>query len=99
MSFLEINGSKTEIRNYSFRLILNAQGAWVAQLVKCQTLLDLGSGHGLTVQEFKPHLGLCTDSAGLLGLSVSLFSVLLLRPHPLRCSRAFSLSYKLKKKY
>ena len=37
------------------------RGAWVAQSVKCPTL-DLGSGHDLTVREFKPHIRLCTDS-------------------------------------
>ena len=35
-------------------------GAWVAQSVKRPTL-DIGSGHDLTVHEFKPHIGLCTD--------------------------------------
>ena len=30
--------------------------------VKCLTL-DLGSGHDLTVREFKPRIGLCADSA------------------------------------
>ena len=33
-------------------------GAWVAQSVKPLTL-DFGSGHGLTVHEFKPCVGLC----------------------------------------
>ena len=36
-------------------------GTWVAQLVKCLTP-DLGSGHDLTVHEFKPCIGLCADS-------------------------------------
>ena len=36
-------------------------GAWVAQLVKCQTL-DLGSDHDVTVREFKPYAELCMDS-------------------------------------
>ena len=35
---------------------------WVGQLVKCLTL-DFGSGHGLTVGEIEPDIGLCTDSA------------------------------------
>ena len=33
-------------------------GPWVAQPVEC-----LSSGHNLTVGEFKPHVGLCADSA------------------------------------
>ena len=33
----------------------------MAQSVKHLTL-DFGSGHDLTVCEFKPHIGLCTDS-------------------------------------
>ena len=46
----------------------------MAQLVECLTL-DLGSGHGLTVCEIKPHVGLCADSVepawDSLSLSVS----------------------------
>ena len=38
------------------------QHAWVAQSVKHPTL-DFGSGHGLTVCEFEPCIGLCADSA------------------------------------
>ena len=40
--------------------------------------LDLGSGHDLTVREFEPYIGLCTDSAepawllGILSLSLPL---------------------------
>ena len=37
------------------------RGTSVAQSVKCPTL-DLGSGHDLMVCEFKPLVGLCTDS-------------------------------------
>ena len=37
------------------------QGAWVAQLVKHPTL-DFSSDHDLTVCEFKPYVGLRTDS-------------------------------------
>ena len=37
-------------------------GAWVAQSVKRPTF-DFGSGHGLTVRELEPHIGLCADSA------------------------------------
>ena len=33
----------------------------MAQLVKRPTV-DFGSGHDLTVCEFKPHIGLCADS-------------------------------------
>ena len=33
----------------------------MAQSVKCLAL-DSGSGHDLTVDEFKPRVGLCTDS-------------------------------------
>ena len=36
--------------------------AWVAQLAKCWTP-DLGSGHYLTVCEFKPHIGLNAESS------------------------------------
>ena len=39
-----------------------SRGAWVPQLVKLSTL-DFGSGHGLTVCEIKPGVGLCGDSA------------------------------------
>ena len=34
----------------------------MVQLVKCP-ILDFGSGHDLTVLEFKPCIGLCIDSA------------------------------------
>ena len=37
------------------------RGAGVAQSVECLTL-DFGSGHDLTAHEFKPCVGLCTDS-------------------------------------
>ena len=37
-------------------------GAWVAQLVKRQTL-DFSSGHDLGVGGFEPHIRLHTDSA------------------------------------
>ena len=51
------------------------RGAWVAQSVKHPTL-DFGSGHDLTVCEFEPHVGLCTDNVqsllGILSLSFSL---------------------------
>ena len=35
--------------------------SWVALSVKPLTV-DYGSGHDLTVCEFKPYIGLCTDS-------------------------------------
>ena len=35
---------------------------WGAQLVKHLTL-DFGSGHGLCVREFEPHVGVPADSA------------------------------------
>ena len=38
-----------------------ASGAWVAQSVKHLTL-DFSLGHGLTVYEFEPTVGLCTYS-------------------------------------
>ena len=38
------------------------QGAWVAQSLKHLTL-GFSSGHDLTVYEFKPRIGLCTESA------------------------------------
>ena len=34
----------------------------MAQWVKHPTV-DFGSGHDLTVREFKPHIGLCADRA------------------------------------
>ena len=37
------------------------EGTWMAQLVKFLTL-GLGSGHGLTVCEIEPCIGLCADS-------------------------------------
>ena len=42
----------------------------MAQSVKHPTL-DFGSGHDLTVGEFKPPVGLCTDSAEPAGDSLS----------------------------
>ena len=39
----------------------NQRGAWVAQPVKRLTL-GFGSGHDLTVHEFKPRIGLHADS-------------------------------------
>ena len=37
-------------------------GSWVAQLVE-RPPLDFGPGHDLTVREFEPRGGLCTDGA------------------------------------
>ena len=49
--------------------------AWGAQSAELLTL-DFGSGHDLTVREFKPRVGLCTDNAepawNSLSLSLSL---------------------------
>ena len=41
---------------------VDCRGTWVAQLVKRLTL-GFGSGHNLTVREFKPCVGLCADSS------------------------------------
>ena len=46
-------------------------GTWVAHRVRRLTL-DLGSGHDLTVREFKPRAGLCTDGVEPAWESVSL---------------------------
>ena len=40
-------------------------GAWVARRVK-RVALDFGSGHNLTVREFEPHDGLCSEAWSLL---------------------------------
>ena len=55
-------------------------GTWAAQLVKHRTL-DLSSGHGLTVGEFKPHIELCADSTEPACDSVS--PSLCSPPHPI----------------
>ena len=39
----------------------NTWGPWVAQSIK-HPILDFGSDQDLTVSEFKPYIGLCTDS-------------------------------------
>ena len=61
--------------------MLTFRGTWVAQWGKCRTL-DLGSGHDLTVCEFEPCMGLCTDGAEPAWDSVS----------PSLCPPNFSLS-------
>ena len=58
----------------------------MAQPVKGLTL-DFGSGHDLTVCEFKAHLGLCADNAEPAWDSLSLPLSL-----PLPCSLCLSLS-------
>ena len=63
------------------------RGAWVAQSVKRLTL-DFGSSHDLTVREFKPHVGLCTDSTEPAWDSLSLLS--LSAPTPLTLSLSLS---------
>ena len=64
-------------------------GTWVAQLVKGLTR-DFGSGHDLTVCEFKAHIGLCADNAEPAWDSLSLPLSL-----PLPHSYSFSLSLSL----
>ena len=64
------------------------RGAWVAQSVK-HLALDFGSGHGLTVCEFKPRMGLRADSAEPASDS---FSLPLSLPLPFLCSLSLSLS-------
>ena len=44
------------------KLYFHTQGRWVVQLVKPLTL-GFVSGHDLTVQEFRPHIGLYTGNA------------------------------------
>ena len=60
---------------------LHLWGTWVAQLVKHPTL-GFGSGHDLTVHEFKPHIRFCTDGMepawGFLSASFSTPPLLLL---------------------
>ena len=63
-------------------------GTQAAQWVKHLTL-DFGSGHDLTVHEFKPCVRLCVDSAELAWDSLSLFLSL---PLPRSCSLTLSLS-------
>ena len=46
-------------------------GSWGPQSVEHLTL-DLGSGGDLTVPEFEPRVGLCTDSTELVWNSLSL---------------------------
>ena len=58
----------------------------MAQLVKCATL-DFSSGHDLTFGEFKPRVGLCSDSVEPAWDSVSLSLSL-----PLPCLLSISLS-------
>ena len=41
--------------------IIGSKGCWVAQSVRHQ-LLGFSSGHGLTVSEFEPHVGLCAGN-------------------------------------
>ena len=73
------------------------RGAWVAQSVKCPTL-DLGSGHDLTVREFKPHIRLCTDSVEPAWDSVSPSLCPSFTVHTRSHARSLSLSNKEKEK-
>ena len=50
----EVMNNINPLRKYTF------QSAWVAQLVRHLTC-GFGSGHDLTVHEFKPHIRLCAD--------------------------------------
>ena len=52
-----------EEANYILQKCQCHGGAWLAQSVKHPTL-DFGSCHDLTVREFEPCIGLCTDSTG-----------------------------------
>ena len=53
--------------------------------------LDFGSGHDLTVHEFKPHVGLWADSVEAAGNSLS---PSLSAPSPLMLTLSLSLSKK-----
>ena len=53
---------KTPLFEWCLHLCKNIKGTWVAQSVEHPTL-DFSSGHDLTVREFNPCVGLCTDSA------------------------------------
>ena len=66
----------------------------MAQSVKRPTL-DLGSGHDLTVCEFRSHIGLCADGVELAWGSLSL--PLSLCPSLLVCAVSLSLSPKINK--
>ena len=54
--------SLAEDTEESFIKELRFWGACVAQSAKCLPR-DFGSGHDLTVHEFKPHIGLCAGHA------------------------------------
>ena len=55
--------------------------AWVAQSVECLTL-DFNSGHDLTVHDFEPRDGLCTDGVEPAWYSLS----------PLSCSLSLKIN-------
>ena len=61
-----LDSERSKSRFYYMMLKLlkepSGRGDWVAQSVKLPAL-NFGSGHGLAVCEFEPHIGLCTDSA------------------------------------
>ena len=63
--------------------IKNKRGAWVSQSVKHPTL-DFCSGHGLTVGEIEPHIGLLSTAWSLLGILSLPFSL------PLPCSHSLN---------
>ena len=63
--FLYLNSETKEINMTDYLLLKTisiSRDAWVAQSVKQRTL-DFGSGHDLTVSDFKPRMGLCADGA------------------------------------
>ena len=76
-----------------FNKCIEMRGAWVAQSVR-HPIFDLGSGHDLTVREFKPCVGLCTDSVEPAWDSLSPF---LSAPCLLPSCLSFSLSLSLSK--
>ena len=57
----------------------NKQSTWMVQLVKHLTL-DVSSGHDLTVEEFKPWVGLCVQHRACLGFCLALSAPLLPLP-------------------
>ena len=65
-------------------------GPWVVQSIK-QPTLDFGSGHHLTVHEFKPSLGLCAGGTELSWDSLSV-------PPPVTFSLSLSLPLSQKNK-
>ena len=71
-NFIDDRDTRSNVRDYN--MVSNAfyKGHPGGSVVEHPTL-DLGSGHGLTVHEFEPRVGLCTEPGACLGFSVSLF--------------------------